>query len=237
MKTKRITAIIGCMIAVACAALVAACGDAKVEEKGEISALRGSFTYQATIGDTIDQLTISNDPSTTDSLYCSYEPFSRAWDYGNGGKALLSYSINQQLKLNANFTYSYKYTIVISNPNTWGSEIGRMNVDVNGTFTYADLGDGIFEVEISNPTAGTQEIYGIDANGLPGASDNAYYWHWRVHTEPDFVQDFSHSDIFSEYDYTFVGARKLKVNKTDKTLDDNMFIPAVFNEMAKYGNY
>lgn len=229
---KKAAIILLCGVLAAGMGTLASC--ASDEDAGrEISGLRGSFTYQETIGDTVNRLTISNDPATATSLYCSYEPFSRAWD--TSGPAIFSYAINQQIRLKADYTYVYKYSVVISNPNTWGSEIGRMEADVSGTFTYDEEEGGVYAVHISKPTGGTLAVYGIDANGLPGASDNAYYWHWRVHTEPDYVQDFSRQG--ADLDYTYASGRTIRVDRGSKTLEDNMFLPHLFNEMAKYGNY
>ncbi len=219
-----------------------ACDDEKKDDDTPKSALRGTFTYQRVVGNTSDRKLIvttkldeaeANPDATNLRLYTNAEPFSKAWDYGNGGQALFSYTINQQLKLNTDFSYTYKYSVLIANPNPWGSEIGKMDVNVSGTFTYEDKGDGAYSVSISNPTGGKQELYGINAGG----DNSGYYWHWRRHETPDFVQNFDYSDCFTAYDYAFVGARTFSVNKKEKTLDDNMFLPTLFHEMAKYGTY
>lgn len=200
------------------------------------SALRGTFTYQNVVGSVEEgkHLTLSADPNTTTALYSQIPTFNQGCDWKDGVKidALFKYDINQRLKLSSDFTYTYSYSVLISNPQTWGSDIGKMEAYVVGTFTYEELGDGKYAVNISNPTGGTFKIYGIDAHY------ETYYWWWRMHEEADYVQNFDYSDCFSDYDYTFVGARKITVNKKDRSVDDNMFNPYLFNEMTKYGtNY
>ena len=220
-----------------------ACGDKENENK---SALRGTFAHQESIGETganpigVNYLTVTSNlgdiSGETKYIYTSYPLFKDATDSPNQfngwqPRAVFAYNINQQLKLNSDFTYVYKWTVLINNPCQWGSDIGKMEVNISGTFTFEEKGNSVYSVNLSKPTGGTQKLFGTSSGG------SNYYWLWRIHDEPDFVQNFDYSDMFTNYDYTYVGEKTVTVNKKEKTIDDNLFIPSIFNDMTKYGTY
>ncbi len=207
-----------------------ACGD---KDEGK-SALRGTFAYQEVIGDTSgNYLTVTSDLTQAEAgitgdtkyIYTNYDIFK------NATGVTFSYRINQQLKLTSDFTYVYKWEVLISNPNQWGRDFGKMTVNISGSFTFEEKESGVYSVKLSNPTGGKQELYGINSGGTSN------YWNWSMHEQPDFVQNFDHSDMFTNYDYTYVGEKTVTVNKKEKTIDDNLFIPSIFNDMTKYGTY
>lgn len=247
-KFRFISFILSVITLFASVCFISACDK---EQEPAKSALRGTFSHQEVIGKTSPSnddpsifLTVTDKLETaqagingkTKYLYTSYDVFKGAIDSPNEfngyqSRAVFAYSINQQLKLNSDFTYVYKWTVLINNPCRWGSDFGKMVVNVSGTFTFESNGNDEYTVNLSKPTGGKQELYGTNSN------NNSYYWLWNMHSEPDFVQNFDYADMFDNYDYTYVGEKTVVVNKKEKKIYDNLFIPTIFNEMTKYGTY
>lgn len=251
-----------CSLATGAFAL-AACEKEPQEQTGPVSGLRGTFTYNASVGETSDAtkfLTVTNDQSLVDVegqkswLYGSYTPFSVAYDWdnqfnlgtphhdpaqaGQGRRvAVMNYRINQQLRLNRDFTYSYVCSVIISNPCQWGSEIGRLEASVTGTFTSEAGAGTAHTVSLSDPAGGKLSLYGISSGG----AGDGYYWQWRVHETPDVVQNYDYADCFDAYAqsevYRYVEARTVTVDTENNSLADELFDPYLFNLMAKYGTY
>lgn len=251
-----------CSLATGAFAL-AACEKEPEEQTGPVSALRGTFTFNDSIGETGDAtkfLTVTNEKSLVDEegqeswLYGSYSPFSVAYDWDNQFNlatphrdpaqaaqnrrvAVMNYRINQQLRLNRDFTYSYVCSVIISNPCQWGSEIGRMEASVTGTFTFEAAAGTSHTVSLSDPTGGSLELYGISSGG----AGDGYYWQWRVHETPDVVQNYDYADCFEGYEksevYQYVEGRDVTVDTENNSLSDDLFDPYLFDLMAKYGTY
>ena len=105
-------------------ALIGGCKE-DTEPTGPVSSLRGTFTYNATLGGTSEQpLKLTTDPAAlTDgsfSLYCGQgAPFTNALGIN------FAYQVNQNLVLARDFTYVYTYSIVIKNPAAWGGTYGK----------------------------------------------------------------------------------------------------------------
>ena len=236
------------------AAALTACGEE--ETAGPVSSLRGTFTYNATIGSTSGEMLYLTDDPNNDTLlgggyilYCdsAYTPFN------NAGGGMFSYQINQNLVLARDFTYVYTYSVIIKNPQQWGATFGRMETTVSGTFEYtATSNDDKFDVLLSAPTGGTQEICGIRSNA--GFTNN--YWLWTISDDPTYAQNFDYADCFSDYDYRFIGnvtetatgedgeeierltgERELSVDRSDNSVNDDMFDPYLYEFMARYGKY
>lgn len=261
--SKIFASILALLSLVTGAFALAACDEEPAQQTGPVSALRGTFTYNESIGGTGDVaqfLTVTNDQSLVDAagqrswLYGSYTPFNVAYDWDNQFNlatphhdpaqaaqnrrvAVMNYRINQQLRLNRDFTYSYVCSVVISNPCQWGSEIGRLEASVTGTFT-SEAGEGTQSaVTLSDPTGGSLELYGISAGG----DTTGYYWMWRVHDVPDVVQNYDYADCFEAYGktevYKYVAGRVVTVDTEDSSLSDDLFDPYLFDLMAQYGTY
>lgn len=224
-------------------ALIGGCKE-DTEPTGPVSSLRGTFTYNATLGGTSEQrLALTTDPAAlTDgsfSLYCGQgAPFTNALGIN------FAYQINQNLVLARDFTYVYTYSIVIKNPAAWGGTYGKTETTVSGTFEFTAGGDkDEYDVRLSAPTGGTQEFFGI----IAGDPNNAYNG-WSPSTEPTYAQNFDYADCFDGYDYTFIGnvkaesgeftgERTLTVDKEDNSVSDDMFYAGLFDFLALYGKY
>lgn len=175
-------------------ALIGGCNE-DTEPTGPVSSLRGTFTYNATLGGTSEQpLKLTTDPAAlTDGsfrLYCGQgAPFTNASGTNESG-INFAYQINQNLVLARDFTYVYTYSIVIKNPAAWGGTYGKTETTVSGTFEFTAGGDADeYEVKLSAPTGGTQEFFGIVA----GDPNNAYNG-WSPSTEPTYAQNFDYAD-------------------------------------------
>ena len=194
----------------------AACG------KEEESALRGTFTYQDT-----KAVTVSQDPldmNDKSHLYSNVYPFMDA--YSN-----VAYNMDQSLKLRRDYTYIYDYSITLKNPGDWGGEFATLSVSITGTFDFVDEGGGVYTVALSNPTGGTQSVYGSTITG-----GNIYSW--SKHGEPDFILDYetlSHKDGY-KYD-EYVRSHIVVVDKNDRSLSDDIFFPQLLNYICNYSNY
>ncbi len=228
---------------VAALALIGGCKE-DTEPTGPVSSLRGTFTYNATLGGTSEQpLKLTTDPAAlTDgsfSLYCGQgAPFT------NASSINFAYQINQNLVLARDFTYVYTYSIVIKNPAAWGGTYGKTETTVSGTFEFTAGGDkDEYDVRLSAPTGGTQEFFGI----IAGDPNNAYNG-WSPSTEPTYAQNFDYAGLFDGYDYTFIGnvkaesgeltgERTLTVDKEDNSVSDDMFYAGLFDFLALYGKY
>ena len=224
-------------------ALIGGCKE-DTEPTGPVSSLRGTFTYNATLGGTSEQpLKLTTDPAAlTDgsfSLYCGQgAPFT------NASGINFAYQINQNLVLARDFTYVYTYSIVIKNPAAWGGTYGKTETTVSGTFEFTAGGDADeYDVRLSAPTGGTQEFFGI----IAGDPNNAYNG-WSPSTEPTYAQNFDYAGLFDGYDYTFIGnvkaesgeltgERTLTVDKKDNSVSDDMFYAGLFDFLALYGKY
>ncbi|MBE7087150.1 MAG: hypothetical protein E7369_02470 [Clostridiales bacterium] len=226
---KTILLTIFCVIMVTSAF---ACGDKPAEEVK--SGLSGTFTYNEALG-------ADKSLKLTDSVFNCKENRGKyllttvypvRLDVTNGTNQLC-YTMDQRLKLNKNFTYVYEYTIDISNPNDWGGKVGRVAVQMLGTFEYVDdtNEDGIFMVNLSNPTGGEQEIYSFDVTGSGS-------YGYSMHTTPDAVFDlgFLASQDYHAFDKYTCG-REVVVNKPNKSLSDDVFFYDVMDLLAMYSRY
>ena len=225
---KRKIAIFAIMMIVMLLVLFAACNDE--QESGEQSALRGTFTYSETIN---QGLSVTNklpgDVEVNNKQYL----FSNVWpiNYGNEGMAI-AYGIDQRLKLNRDYTYSYDYTVLISNPRDWGGSNARLVVSITGTFRFAEGANANeYSVLLSNPTGGTQQLFGATLS----SPDN---YQWSMHNQPDLTLDYSLLSRVANYQYDeYVCSRVVTVNKTTKQLSDDVFYPEILNYIALYSTY
>ena len=197
---------------------------AEKTKETEKSALRGTFTYQGS-----RSVFFSSDRTTSDALYLDTAIYAGFDTFLNGG-AYCNYKVDLKLKLSNDYSYQYNYSVVMGDANG-SNDFCKMIVSVSGTFTYVEK-EGNQEVSLSLPTGGTQQIYGIRVPGVWGGKG-------ICHDEADMVQDFSYADCFADYDYTYVQARTVYVNRAEKTVSDGLleFNPLLFNEMAKYVTY
>ena len=214
-----------------CVGLLAGCGsndDAGTTTKK--SALRGTYTFNDSIR-TEYRRTFDDG----NYLFCSVWPQTGMWD----GTVFL-YQIDQRLKLNSDFTYSYEYSITLGNPGDWGNlQLAMLHVNISGTFDYTvdKTNDKRFIVNLSNPTGGVEEIYG---SYLFNPSS---YWEWEMHEEPDYVLNLDDLSHIKDYKYDeYICGRKVVVTKaqteTDKNaVEDNVFYRYILETFAHYSTY
>ena len=248
IKAKKIIMIvISCVMMAIMSFSFIACGEGESDSDLPTSTLYGTFTYNSTLGDTnTNKLKLTNDKSLINEnsflLYCdpAYVPFNNA----GGDGAIFSYQISQRLALSRTFTYVYTYSVVIKNPNQWGATLGKMQTEVSGTFEFTALSGSKYNVRLSAPSSGKQEVYGIKSNA--GAINT--YWNWSISDTPTYSQNFDYSDCFNSYDYTFIGnvraedgsltgERDIVVDTEGSLLDDNIFYPELYSLFALYGKY
>ena len=216
------------MIAMLVISLFAACGNE--QNDAPQSALRGTFTYSETIN---QGLSVTNkfpgevEVNNKQYLFSNVYPI----NYGNEGMAI-AYGIDQRLKLNRDYTYSYDYTVLISNPRDWGGSNARLVVSITGTFEFAEgANTNEYSVLLSNPTGGTQQLYGATIT----SPDN---YGWSIHSDPDLTLDYSVLSRVANYQYDeYVCSRVVIVNKTTKMLSDDVFYPEILNYIALYSTY
>ena len=216
------------MIVTLLVTLFAACSDR--DDNAPQSALRGTFTYSETIN---QGLTTTNkfpgevEVNNKQYLFSNVYPI----NYGNEGTPI-AYGIDQRLKLNRDYTYSYDYTVLISNPRDWGGACARLVVSITGTFRFAEGANaGEYSVLLSNPTGGTQQLYGATITG----QDN---YGWAIHSNPDLTLNYSLLSRVAGYQYDeYVCSRVVIVNKTTKLLTDDVFYPEILNYIALYSTY
>ena len=215
------------MIGVILVMLLVACSSK--EENVEQSALRGTFTYSETIN---QGLTVTNRfPGEVEVNNRQYL-FSNVWPISQGNEGMaIAYGIDQRLKLNRDYTYSYDYTILISNPRDWGGTNARLVVSITGTFEFAEGGANEYSVLLSNPTGGTEQLFGATIT----SPDN---YGWSMHSQPDLTLDYSLLSRVTSYQYDeYVCSRVVTVNKATKTLTDDVFYPEILNYIALYSTY
>lgn len=216
------------MIAVLTVTLLAACS--KEDDSAPQSELRGTFTYSETINRglcTTNKLPGDVEVNNKQYLFSNVYPI----NYGNEGTAI-AYGIDQRLKLNRDFTYSYDYTILISNPRDWGGPCARLVVSITGTFEFAKgANESEYSVLLSNPTGGTQQLFGATIT----SQDN---YGWSMHSQPDLTLDYSLLSRVANYQYDeYVCSRVVSVDKTTKLLSDDVFYPEILNYIALYSTY
>lgn len=210
-----------------------ACGeDDSVEVKK--SALKSTYTYSNTIG--ADKTLV-----LTDSLFLAKDQpgkylLTTVWPMrqdATNGTNQFSYKMDQRLKLKDDFMYIYDYTIEIKNPNDWGGRVGYVSVQMIGTFTYIDdtNEDGIYQVKLSNPTAGKQEIFSFDVTGSGS-------YGYSMHQKPDAVFDLGFLATLDHYAFDkYTCGREVFVNQLEKSLDDNVFFYDIMDLLSIYCKY
>ncbi len=209
------------------------------EDTTEKSKLSGTYTYSEAIGADKSLYMTTSLFNAKDQvrkyLITTVYPMRMHTDLNNDGTEdqTLCYTIDQRLKLNKDYTYIYEYTILISNPNDWGGKVAQVAVNMSGTFTYLEdtSEDGIYKAYLSNPTAGTQEIYSFD---VVGSGSYGY----SIHTAPDMVIDLGYLATLSHYDFDkYTCGREVVVNKTEKSVIDDVFFYDVLDYVAPYCRY
>lgn len=224
MKIKYILAA-ALSLALACTA-GAACSEKTVEE----SELRGTFSYSEVINQNL-YITHRTQDALPDSgrtyLFSNVAPINS----GSEGTRV-AYSIDQRLKLNRDYTYLYDYTVLLSNPGDWGGQISKLTVSIMGTFEFIKgAEEGTYSVLLSNPTGGVEQVNGsfLGAGGIYG---------WSMHSQPDMTLDFFTLSKLENYEYDeYVRSRAVVVNKTTRTLTDDVFYPQLLNYTARFSSY
>lgn len=214
-KKGFLTAVVAA--SVLCASLFVSCG------QEEETALRGTFTYSETV-----TTVVSNAQQTEDTgkqyLYSNMYPQLDA-------NRNVAYNIDQSLKLNRDGSYVYRYSVILKNPYEWGGELAMLSVDVTGTFASADEGGGIYSVMLSDPTGGTQQVYGASIAG-----GNIYSW--SKHTDADLSLDYASLAHKEGYVYDeYVRARVVVVDKRTRSLTDDVFFPQLLNYISNYSEH
>ncbi len=231
MKTlKKYISVLLCALLVCTCLVFVGCG--KKEENTELrSGLRGTFTYQSE-----EVATFKKEIADGKYLFCNLYP------HRDMGETNILYRINQRLKLNRDYTYSYTYTVVLGNPGSWGNlEQAKISVNITGTFTYTvkTYEKGTYIVHLSNPTGGTEEIYGMNFSG----ANPADLYQWSMHTTADYKVDFANASKLDNFVYDdYVKARTVYVYKAQteeesNLLTDNVFYPYILDDIGRFSTY
>ncbi len=234
---KRISRIIFAAAAALSLSCISACGSGGSDNavEPEKSELIGTFTYQETLGASeADALRITHDKKNIvkgdrSRILSTFYPIN-----ANMEGTRISYNMDQRLKLKRDFTYEYEYTVVLGNPGDWGGRFAQIAVDIKGNYTYEEISDGMYSVELSDPTGGTQKLrsYRVTGGGIYGLA---------MHDSDDCVLDYSYLSGLSGYVFDeYVGSRTVVVDKaedTQKQLDDDIFYPGLLDYLSQYGTY
>lgn len=213
-----------------CAGVCAFSACASNEETVDVSELRGTFTYNETIN---QGLSVTNKAPEDITVNNKQYLFSNVYpiNYGNEGMAI-AYGIDQRLKLNRDYTYLYEYSVLISNPRDWGGNCARLAVSITGTFEFAQGAVASeYSVLLSDPTGGSQQVFGMTIT----SPDN---YGWSMHSQPDLALDYTVLSRLENYQYDeYVCSRVVSVNKSTKTLTDDVFYSEILNYIALYSTY
>lgn len=230
-KIHKWLSVLFCVLLSVTCLLFTGCKDGEDQTPEARSALRGTFTYQNEI-----IVPFKKEISDGQHLYCSLYP------HRDMGEANILYRMNQRLKLNRDYTYSYTYSVILGNPNPWGNlEQAKVAVSITGTFTYTakPYSTGEYIVRLSNPTGGTEEIYGMNFSG----ANPADLYSWSIHGTADYKMDFSTVSQLDNFVYDeYVEARTVYVYKAQtedesNILTDNIFYPYILDDIARYSTY
>lgn len=204
---------------------LAACAGGEEAE----SELHGTFTYQETIN---RGLTITHREASEFAASQRQYLFSNFYPINAGCEGTpVAYNMDQRLKLNRDFTYSYEYSVLLSNPGDWGGQFARLAVSITGTFEYVRGSETEYSVLLSDPTGGTETIYGatLGFTGIYG---------WSMHVQPDLILDFSLLSARDGYVCdVYARGRVVTVDRASHALGDDVFYPQLLNDIARYSTY
>ena len=231
-KFTKILSLALCAICSLACVLFAGCAPEETESAAaKTSALRGTYTFQEE-----KTAEFKKQIADGDYLYCTLYP------HRDMAETSILYRIDQRLKLNRDYTYAYEYTVILGNPNPWGGlEIAKLAVNITGTFTYTQkpYSTGEYIVKLSNPTGGTEEIYGANFSG----ANPADLYSWAIHSTADYKIDFASVSKLANAVYDdYVKARTVYVYKAQtetesNVLTDNVFYPYILNDIGRFSNY
>lgn len=149
------------------------------------------------------------------------------------------YKIEQTLTLAKDYTYKYNYSIVFGTTNsTICPDMYSIEVDINGTYRYSKIDDDNYYINLSNPLAGQETIYGAYIPNFSFFGQNA-----KKHSNPDKVVDFAlNREInMEEYDwYTRLRDVTVSFNRetpSNNTLKDNLFNSSFLEYVGQYTTY
>lgn len=225
MKTKL-------LLLLSSAFLLVGCGQTPVEEKVErSSSLRGTFTYNTSM-----KIKYKHEIQDADYLFCTKFPEKLLAE-----DVEILYQIDQRLKLNKDYTYSYSFNVILGNPGDWGSlEFAKLHVDIKGTYEYYDLGNNKYSVALSNATSGTEEIYSYHMTSF---DPNNTWWLYSVsrHTDVDYKIDIATLGDNMQYD-AFTQSKSVIVTKANDAGESNVIKDIrvyrnIFDVFAKYSTY
>lgn len=161
---------------------------------------------------------------------CSTEyPFSTI----NGRGILYSYS--QTLTLKRDFSYIYTYSIALTaHEDEWGKEVANISLTLNGTFSFEDEGDGEnYTVILSDPESGTE------AFTAPTVVGEKYISNWTPSVTESFRRDIAYErSLSSDFVYDrYTRGRKVRVDRSEKSLSDDVYFTDIMNDLAPYSDY
>lgn len=190
-----------------------------VDPNAPTSELFGTFTHENTYGQKAGECQTTPDRTKTkdgnvEFVYVGKFPIE------NAGQPI-SYKIEQNLKLNRDFSYRYQYSITLKNPQDWGGEVALVEFDLYGTFTFTNAGANTYNVVLADPTAGTETIYSCNVSN-PGSVYN-----WNKHGTADAIIDIAKEKEYNpSYELNkYMKGRTFTVTKTadDKSVSENEF--------------
>lgn len=223
------------LIALCILPIVSGCGSNGNNETSSnipVSSLRGTFIYKDSI--TTQLMKTFRDG---DYLYSTTYPQTLMRE-----EQQILYRIDQSLKLNRDYTYNYRYTIILGNPGDWGNlEFANLSVNISGTFTFKEMTNKVDEsyiVSLSNPTSGTEEIYGTNFN------NPADIYSWTRHSQVDYVLNIEQVlDVDPSYQFDqYVKGREVIVTKAkddteSNVVSDDVFYPFILDDIGDYFTY
>jgi hypothetical protein len=208
----------------------------KEEETSVRAGVTGTFTSSVTVqentktaedADTALRVYGDKGKATDGNMYVTAYPLNTV----DGAK--IQYKYEQRLKLKKDFSYSYQYTITLTNGEEWGKDFATMSVQMNGTFTYEESDSSEYTVTLGNPVAGTQTISGITVTG------EGNIFAWTANNAPTYTLNIE-SELSADENYRFdryLAGRTVKVDKTEKSVEDDLFYADILDDIAPYSDY
>ena len=192
----------------------------------------------------VDFMTCELDPIKNITGWGVFEDILRDYgkDYIRNRTYSFIYRYDQALTVLKDMTYHYVYFIGYSpNAQDFVRDFMSISVDVYGTYTFNEMGNNKYEINLSAPTSGTEIITAgqYDVNGLGFfAGSNA-----SKHSEPDKIVDFlelNELGVDGTDWYTRSRTVTIEVNPeraSDNKIYDDLFKSDFLDDIGPYCTY